>query len=265
MATMASTHDSERRVAVVTGGASGIGRATARRLSTDGLAVVVWDIEAAAAGSAERPDKDSIVLHHLDVTDPRAVQEAATSLVEERGHVDVLVNCVGGDIFGLFLESDESRWRRLIDFNFVSVLNTCRYLAPVIAKSPAGRIVQIASDAAKVGAPLEAVYSGAKAAVISFSRALAREIAGTGTTVNCVSPGPCDTPLLARSTIEVAADPRYETFFPGGLVKAQAAAIPLGRIAQPEDVANVVSFLVQASSGYVTGQTVSVSGGATMS
>jgi 2-hydroxycyclohexanecarboxyl-CoA dehydrogenase len=256
------------RLAIVTGGSSGIGRATTERLAQDGLRVLIWDLNSKAgrevADSCGAAGLD-VSFEEVDVTDEAQVRNAAAAVEETTGHIDVLVNCVGGDVFGLFLESDEDRWDRIIALNFRSVLITCRYLADVISRSEHGRIVQIASDAAKVGAPLEAVYSGAKAGVIAFSRSLARELAKSGTTVNCVSPGPCDTPLLKRSTEEVAADPRYEEFFPGGLVEGQVKAIPLGRIAQPTDIANAVSFLVQPASSYITGQTLSVSGGVTVS
>ena len=163
------------------------------------------------------------------------------------------------------MESSKDHWARVIAVNYVGILNTCRYLGDEIIKhGKAGRIIQIASDTAKIGGPLEAVYSGAKGAVVSFSRALARELAPTGVTVNVICPESTDTPLFRESAARIEATPEFKSHFPGNLIEAQIGRIPLGRLGTPSDLANAVAFFADSRSEHITGQVLSVDGGETM-
>jgi 2-hydroxycyclohexanecarboxyl-CoA dehydrogenase len=177
----------------------------------------------------------------------------------------VIINNAGWDRFGWFMESSEEHWARVIAVNYVGILNTCRYLGGEVIKfGKAGRIIQIASDTAKIGGPLEAVYSGAKGAVVSFSRALARELAPTGVTVNVICPGSTDTPLFRESAARIEVTPEFKEHFPGNLIEAQIKRIPLGRLGLPSDLANAVAFFADPRSEHITGQVLSVDGGETM-
>ena len=240
--------EEQPRVALVTGGARGIGRAIAEQLAADGHAVVVADIldEAAAATAAAVNG----VAVHLDVTDSASVHEAATRAERELGPIGILVNNAGWDEFKPFLETDEPLWDRIIEINFKGCLRCCRRIVPGMVDRGYGRVVNIGSDAARVGSSLEAVYSGAKGGVVAFSKTLAREVAKHGVTVNAVCPGPTDTALLASMDDRTA--------------DALKRAIPLRRLAQPDDIAPAVAFLASDGAGYITGQTLSVSGGLTM-
>ena len=190
-----------------------------------------------------------------DVSDLDAVEAAVRAIASALGPVDVLVNNAGWERLGLFVESDPALWDRLIAVNFRGVLNATRAVLPGMLERGRGRIVSISSDAGRVGSTGEAVYSGCKAAIIGFSKALAREVARKAVTVNVVCPGPADTQLLA----DVMTGERGQKILAG-----MQRAIPLGRLAQPEDVAGAVAYLVSDEATYVTGQVVSVSGGLTM-
>lgn len=258
----------DARVAVVTGAARGIGRAIAGRLAADGLSVALWDLNGRGVRSAAvelRAAGFDAEAWTVDVSKSRQVQRAAEAVIARWGHVDVLVNNAGWDRLGFFLESREDVWDRVIGVNYRGVLNTCRYIGPSITMSAsAGRIIQVASDTAKLGGPLESVYSGAKGAVVSFSRALARELAPSGVTVNVVCPGSTDTPLFHEGARLIEADPRFKRFFPADLVDAQLSRIPMGRLGLPSDIANAVSFFADARAEHITGQVLSVDGGETM-
>jgi NAD(P)-dependent dehydrogenase (short-subunit alcohol dehydrogenase family) len=231
---------SRRRLAIVAGASDDNSQAVAERLSADGLQVCIWT---QPRGSTSRaPDDRSLsavpmIVRPVDVSDVSAVRTAADEAIDEWGGVDVLVNNGGWSKRALFFESDERDWDAVIGRDYRGVLATCRYLAPSIAKAPEGRIINLASDLAKVGGASEAVYSGAHAAVVSFSRALAHELADSRTTVNVVCVG--------TDTLD-------------------AAATPLGRPVRPADVAGAVSFLVRPESRFITGQVLTVSGGQTM-
>jgi 2-hydroxycyclohexanecarboxyl-CoA dehydrogenase len=258
----------DSRVAVVTGAGRGIGEAVALRLAKDGLAVAVWDRNApAAAMVAEELINAGHQAHAfvVDVTDTTSVQRATQDVVDTWGHVDVLVNNAGGGPLSMFLETSREDWLPTIELNFVAVLLTCRYLVPRVCMSAHGRIINIASDTAKIGSPLEAVYSGAKAGVVAFSRALARAIAETGTTVNVVCPGAIDTPLLRELTQAFEHDPRFGQFWPEGPITSSIKATPLKTLGNPRDVAHAVAFFAQPDSAFITGQVLSVDGGLTMS
>jgi 2-hydroxycyclohexanecarboxyl-CoA dehydrogenase len=254
-------------VAVVTGAGRGIGRGICLRLAADGLRVAAWDIDASSAEeTAELITRSggTAIAQAVDVSRSDDVQASARELEERLGPVSVLVNNAGWDRLSLFLESDPADWPRTVGVNYLAVLATCHAFAASVTSATDGRIVNVASDTAKLGGPLEAVYSGAKAAVVSFSRALARELADTGTTVNVVCPGATDTPLYREIEQELETDPRFSHFFPDGLTTAVLRAIPLGRLGQPDDIAGAVAFFTRRASSFVTGQVLSVSGGQTM-
>jgi 2-hydroxycyclohexanecarboxyl-CoA dehydrogenase len=191
----------------------------------------------------------------LDVTSGESVGAAVQAAEGELGApVDILVNCAGWDDLRPFLQTDEDFWRRVVEINFLGVLRTTRAVAPGMAERGWGRIVSIGSDAGRVGSSGESVYSGAKGGVIAFTKTLAREVARAGVTANTVCPGPTDTPLL-QGMIEAQGSK---------LIDAMTRAVPMRRLGQPEEVADAVAFLASDGAGYITGQTLSVSGGLTM-
>ena len=237
----------QERVALVTGGARGIGRAIALALAADGRRVVVGDLLEA--------DADGMLAVRLDVTDPASVARAVGAVEEALGPVDILVNNAGWDEMRPFLETDEPFWDRVIEVNFKGCLRLTRATLPGMVERNWGRIVNIGSDAGRVGSSLESVYSGSKGAVIAFTKTIAREVARSGVTANTVCPGPTDTPMLA----EVAAGGQGEK-----IIEAMKRAVPMKRLGTPEDVANAVAFLASDEASFITGQTLSVSGGLTM-
>ena len=249
----------EERVALVTGGARGIGRAIALALAADGRAVAVGDLlideaRETAALAAEHGVATTAV--ELDVTDSGAVAAAVEHVTNELGPVDVLVNNAGWDELRPFLDTDEAFWDRVIDINFKGALRTTRAVLPGMVERGWGRVVNIGSDAGRVGSSHESVYSGAKAGVIAFTKTIAREVARNGVTANAVCPGPTRTPLLDGMAGEGDAGQK--------LVASLERAVPMKRLGEPEDVAAAVAFLASEQAGYITGQTLSVSGGLTM-
>jgi 2-hydroxycyclohexanecarboxyl-CoA dehydrogenase len=249
----------DRRVALVTGGARGIGRAIALALAADGRAVAVADLledqaEQTAAAVAGRGV--SALAVRMDVTDSASVADAVRRTSEELGPVGVLVNCAGWDELRPFLDTDEAFWDRVIDVNFRSVLRTTKEVLPGMVDLGWGRVVNIGSDAGRVGSSMESVYSGAKAGVIGFTKTIAREAARSGVTANVVCPGPTRTPLLDGMAGEGESGSK--------LVSSLERAVPMRRLGEPDDVAGAVAFLASEDAGYITGQTLSVSGGLTM-
>jgi 2-hydroxycyclohexanecarboxyl-CoA dehydrogenase len=247
-----SSESEADRIALVTGGAQGIGRAIVDALAVDGHRVVVADI---LDGAAEQAAADVHGLAvHLDVTD-RASVDAAVGLVERQlGKIDVLVNNAGWDEFLPFLETDEAFWDRVIEINFKGCLRLSHRVIPAMIQREHGRVINIASDAARVGSPLEAVYSGAKGGVVSFTKTLAREVARHAVTVNAVCPGPTETPMLD----EIAKSGNEK------MVDALRRAVPMRRLGRPADIAGAVAFLASDRAAFITGQTLSVNGGLTM-
>ena len=246
------------KVALVTGAGRGIGAAIAARLAEDGADVAVCDVDQASAKAvAERLvaayGRRAIAVR-MDVADEASVGEGVAAVGERLGPVDVLVNNAGIDVVGPFLESTEDVWQGIIAVNLVGTLRCCRAVAPGMVERGSGAIVNIASDAGKVGSSGEAVYSATKGGIIAFTKTLARELASKGVRANCVCPGPTDTPLLGQVA---ETSPR--------LREALERAIPLRRVARPEEIANAVAFLAAPGAAYITGQALSVSGGLTMS
>lgn len=238
-------------IALVTGAGQGIGRAIATKIAGEGGTVVVTDLdEGNAVATASDLGGDCTGLH-LDVTDRDSVNAAVERTLDTHGRIDVLVNNAGWDKGEAFLDSTPETWDKLISINLYGVLHTCHAVLPVMARQGHGHVVNLGSDAGRVGSSGESVYSAAKGGVIAFTKTIAREMARSGINCNCVCPGPTDTALFAAM---------------GGpkLREALTKAIPLKRLAQPEDLANTVAFLASDGASYLTGQTISVSGGLTM-
>jgi 2-hydroxycyclohexanecarboxyl-CoA dehydrogenase len=236
------------RTAVVTGGGRGIGATIAEQFAQDAFHVAILDIDDAASGVADAIKKNggSASFHRCDLTDPAQVQSAAEQCTAAGNEPLVVVNNAGWSVHERFLDSEPAGWDRIIAVNFTAVLNVCHAFLPVMADG--GAIVNIASDAARIGVPGQAVYAGAKAAVIGFSKSLAVEVARNGIRVNVVSPGSTKTALLASVLAEED-------------IAKRVRGIPLRRLAEPEEVARVVHFLA-TSAAYVTGEVISVNGGA---
>ena len=242
------------KISIVTGAGQGIGRGIALKLSAEGASVVVTDVnEETARRTADELGSGAIAIA-ADVTSKSSVEAMVARVQERFGRIDVLVNNAGWDKAGPFLESTETDWERIISINLVGVLNTSKAVLPLMVKQGFGCVINIASDAGRVGSSGEAVYSAAKGGVIAFTKATAREMARYQINVNCVCPGPADTPLLASLGAD---NPK--------LRDALIRAIPFRRLADPADVANAVAFLASDEARYITGQTLSVSGGLTMS
>jgi 2-hydroxycyclohexanecarboxyl-CoA dehydrogenase len=249
------------RVAVVSGGGRGIGRAIAVALAQQGRRVAVCDIlQAEAEETAAQISNNGgaeAKAYRVDVTDSDSVATGHLAIVDELGPVEIMVNCAGWDEFYPFLQTEEPFWDRVIDINYKGVLRWTSRVLPAMVEARWGRLLNIASDAGRVGSSLEAVYSGAKGGVIAFTKTIARESARAGVTANVVCPGPTDTALL-HSAAESQGD-NAEKF-----LGALSRAIPMRRIGQPEEIAAAVAFFCSEDAGYVTGQTLSVSGGLTM-
>jgi 2-hydroxycyclohexanecarboxyl-CoA dehydrogenase len=241
----------EDKIAIVTGGGQGIGRAIAGKLAAEGATVVVTDLDEASAKETADALPGAIAIR-ADVTDRQGVQAMVSRVVEQFGHVDVLVNNAGWDKASSFVDSDPADWDRAIAVNLYGVLHTCKAVLPLMAERGSGAVVNLGSDAGRVGSSGEAVYSAAKGGIIAFTKSLAREMARHQVRINCVCPGPTDTALFA-------------SFAGPKLREALTRAIPFRRLGQPDDVANVVAFLASDEASFITGQTVSVSGGLTMS
>lgn len=244
----------DNKVAVVTGAGQGIGRAIAEKLAVEGATVAVTDINEATAIEAAAAIGGSALSIRTDVTSPGSVAAMVERVREAFSRIDVLVNNAGWDRAGPFIDSDPADWDRVIQINLYGVLNVSRAVLPVMVASGSGSVVNLASDAGRVGSSGEAVYSAAKGGVIAFTKATAREMARHQINVNCVCPGPTDTALFASIGGD---DPKLRA--------ALTKAIPLRRLAQPSDLANAVGFLASDEAKYITGQTLSVSGGLTMS
>ncbi|WP_104110353.1 SDR family NAD(P)-dependent oxidoreductase [Arthrobacter sp. N199823] len=244
----------ENKIAIVTGAGSGIGRGIAEKLAAEGATVVVGDInEAAANETAGALGNDSIGLV-TDVTSRESVDAMVAAVTEKYGRIDILVNNAGWDKVEPFLQSKVPDWDRVIAINLYGTLHCSQAVLAVMAEQGHGAVINIGSDAGRVGSSGEAVYSAAKGGIIAFTKTAAREMARNKVTVNCVCPGPADTPLFAGISAE---NPK--------LRDALERAIPLRRLAQPADLANAVAFFASDEAAYVTGQTLSVSGGLTMS
>lgn len=247
------------KYAIVTGAGGAIGRAISLRLAEEGVVVGAFDL----SGDAAEQTAELIVrgggrarAAACDISDYAAVTDAVAQFETDAGPTDILVNCAGWDKLAKFLDTEPSLWDRLIEINFRGPLNVTHAVVRGMAERKRGRVVNIASDAGRVGSSGESVYAGCKGGIIAFGKALARELAGRQVTVNSVCPGPTSTPLL-------------ESFLDEGdygkrVYDSLGKAIPMRRLGEPTDIAGVVAFLASDEASFITGQVISVSGGLTM-
>jgi len=249
----------EGKTIIVTGGGGGIGGAACRRFAAEGARVAVLDLDPAAAervraeicaagGRAEAIP--------CDITQRSKVDTAVASAEERLGPIDVLVNNAGWDVFRPFLKTDPALWERILGINLIGALHMHHAVLPGMVARKRGRVVNISSDAARVGSSGEAVYAACKGGLMAFSKTIAREHARHGITVNVVCPGPTDTALFD--------DYKQGAGNPEKLVEAFERSIPLGRIGRPDDLPGAILFLASDDAAFVTGQVLSVSGGLTM-
>jgi 2-hydroxycyclohexanecarboxyl-CoA dehydrogenase len=248
------TGEQSGRNAVVTGAASGIGRAIALALAAEGgrVAAADLDLEGAEETAAQaRGAGGEMQAFAVDVTDAVSVGALRDAIEAALGPVDVVVNNAGWTNSEPFLENTPELWSRVVAINFIGPMTVAHtFLKPLVAAGRPGAVVNVASDAGRVGSTGETSYAGAKGGVIAFTKSLAREMARHGVTVNSVSPGPTDTPMLRRQ--------------PEKFREALVRAVPLRRFAAPEDIAAAVCFFASPRASYITGQVLSVSGGLTM-
>lgn len=244
----------DARIALVTGGARGIGEAICRVLTARGLRVVVSDVNAEGAKALAREIGGYGI--GMDVTKADSVTAAVAEINRNVGAPWLLVNNAGWDNLMPFLDTDEDFQEKVIAINYAGPVRVCRAVLPGMIALGSGRIINIASDAGRIGSALEAIYSGTKGGLIAFTKTLAREFARNNITANNVCPGITDTPLIGEIT---AINPTAAK----GIATIQKS-VPLGRMGTPQDIANAVAFFAAEEAAYVTGQTLSVSGGITM-
>lgn len=244
---------------VVTGGGGGIGGATCRRFGAEGAKVAVFDIarEAAEKTAADIRAAGGVAEAFVaDITDYEAVRAAVAAVAARLGPIDILVNNAGWDIFRPFVKTQPADWQKLIAINLIGALNMHHAILPQMAARKSGRVVNVASDAARVGSSGEAVYAACKGGLVALSKTLAREHARDGLTFNVVCPGPTDTPLL-EGVLNTASNPEK-------LAEAFRRSIPLGRLGAPDDLPGAICFFASDDAAFITGQVISVSGGLTM-
>ncbi len=247
------------KVAIVTGGAAGIGQAIGKRLAEEGCVVGVFDIDSAAAEAAAAEitgTGGTAYAAACDVADYDRVKKAVAEFEAKAGAVDILVNNAGWDRFMFFTKSEPAIWDKLIAINLKGPLNMLHVILPGMSERGSGKVVNIASDAARVGSLGEAVYSATKGGLVALSKSLARETATKGVSVNCVCPGPTETSLL-NSVAETSG-------MGDRLLDAFAKATPMRRLGKVGDLPGAVAFLASDDADFITGQVISVSGGLTM-
>jgi len=247
------------KIAVVTGAGSGIGNAIAVRLAAEGMQVAILDLNAQGAESTAAAIREAGGAAHVevcDICDNDAVQRAVANIEERVGPVHTLVNNAGWDTPIPFLKTTPDFWRKVVGINFMGPMQVTHAVVGRMVKRNAGRVIFIASDAGRVGSSGEVVYSGCKGATIAFAKALAREVARNNVLLNCVCPGPTNTPAM-------------DAFVGSGdqgqkIRDAMVRGVPLGRIGEPSDYPGLVAFLASDDAAFMTGQTISVSGGLSM-
>jgi 2-hydroxycyclohexanecarboxyl-CoA dehydrogenase len=247
------------KVTVVTGGGGGIGAATSKRFCKEGAKVAIWDNNLESAQKIENFIIESggiAKVFACDITSFNNVEKTVIDTENMFGPIDILINNAGWDVFRPFLKTDPNLWEKIIDINLRGPINTHYAVLKGMAERGKGRIVNIASDAARVGSSGEAVYAACKAGIIGLSKTLAREHARQGITFNVVCPGPTETGLL-ESFLREADNPEK-------LSEAFRRAIPMGRLGQPSDLPGIIVFLASDDAAFITGQVISVSGGLTM-
>lgn len=240
---------------MVTGGGRGIGAAVVQALAREGASVAVCDIDgpAARAVTDSAGGRPGVIAIEIDVTDRASVVAAIQQTEGGLGPIDVLVTVAALNLNERFIESDGAAWERVVDVNLFGTFIPCREVVPGMLERGRGRVITFGSDAGKVGSAGSAVYGATKGGIIAFTKTLAREVAASGVTVNCVCPGPTNTPMMAETLRE---NPK--------LGEALTKAIPMRRLAEPEDLAATVAFLASDGASFITGQAISVSGGLTM-
>jgi 2-hydroxycyclohexanecarboxyl-CoA dehydrogenase len=249
------------RVALVTGGAQGIGKGIASTLGEEGFRVAIADLNLAVAEETAKEIAAAggeAIAVQIDVTSLESVKAAVATVESELGPIEVIVNNAGWDDFMQFVETDEAFWDKILDINYKGALRVIHTVVPGMIERGFGRVINIGSDAGRVGSSLEAVYSGAKGGIIAFTKTLAREVATKGITANTVCPGPTDTPAL-RKFADGAGDNADK------VIAGMTRAVPMKRLGTPSDIGPAVAFFASDGAGFVTGQTLSVSGGLTMS
>jgi 2-hydroxycyclohexanecarboxyl-CoA dehydrogenase len=245
------------RKVLLTGGASGIGRATAIRLAEEGCHVGILDINEAGAAETVRLCGGNAWTRRTDITDRANVEAVVAAFEQDVGPTDFLANIAGWDVIQNFLDTEVALWDKIIGINLYGPLHLHHVILPGMVKRGFGRVVNVSSDAGRVGSSGEAVYSACKGGIIAFTKTMAREVARKGVTLNVLCPGPTDTPLF--DSIKAASRDGSK------IGEAMARAVPLKRIGQPEDYPGTIAFLLSDDAAYITGQTISVSGGLTMS
>jgi 2-hydroxycyclohexanecarboxyl-CoA dehydrogenase len=248
------------RVALVTGGAQGIGRGSAAALAAQGFRVAIADLNAEAATQTAKELAEAggtVIAVQVNITDTASVEAGVHTVEHDLGPVEVVVNNAGWDDFMPFIATSEDFWDKILDVNFKGALRVTKAVLPGMIEREFGRIVNIGSDAGRVGSSLEAVYSGAKGGIIAFTKTLAREVATKGITVNAVCPGPTDTPALRKFVDGAGQDAEK-------VISGMVRAVPMKRLGTPEDIGPAVAFFASDAAGFITGQTLSVSGGLTM-
>ena len=242
--------------AIVTGGASGIGRATALRLAEEGCTVGIFDIDEAGAESTAAKCGPGARAFRTDIVDRASVEQSAAAFERDVGPVDLLANVAGWDRMMSFLDTDIAFWDKVIGINLYGPLHMHHVVVRGMAARGFGRVVNVASDAGRVGSSGEAVYSACKGGIIAFTKTMARELARRNVTLNVLSPGPTDTPLFDA----IKADSPNAA----KIGEALSRAVPMRRIGVAEDYPGTIAFLLSDDAAYITGQTISVSGGLTM-
>lgn len=249
----------DRRVALVVGGAGGIGSEVCAELLKNGLAVAIADIDpqrAASTATELTAIGGDVIWVELNITEPSSVARAVGEVQQRLGPIDVLVNSAGWNSAHSLLKSDEAYWKQMIDTNLIGGIRITQTVLGGMIDRGYGRIVHIAGEAGRAGVADQSLMSAANGGLIAFVKAMAREVMDKGVTVNCLSPGPTATPMLDQ-LIQYAEDA-------AAMVASLRGAVPMGRLGQPSDIAPVVAFLASEGAGFVTGQTISVSGGMTM-
>jgi len=241
------------KLAIVTGAAGGIGSSVCERLAGEGYRIAALDLHGGGLGRLRERLKDAVVIYELDQTREPDVQSAVAGIERDLGPVDALVNVLGWSGGTRFDQETSDYWGKIVAINYLALLYIAHPVLQAMIGRKRGKMVFVASDAGRSGASGQAVYAGAKGAVIAFAKSLARENARHNITVNCVAPGPTQTPLFLR---EQEQHPE--------LVERIVKAIPLRRPAYPAEQAAAVSFLLSSDADYITGQTLSVSGGLSM-
>ena len=244
------------RVVLVTGGASGIGRAAVLRLVEEGCRVGILDVDEAGGGQIVARCNGLAAYWMTDITDRAQVEASVAKCEQTLGPIELLANIAGWDRMRNFLDTDPTDWERIIGVNLYGPLHLHHVVLPRMVARGFGRVVNVSSDAGRVGSSGEAVYAACKGGLIAFTKTMARELARSGVTLNVLCPGPTNTPLF--TAIQYAS--------PDGarIAEALARAIPLRRIGEPEDHPGAIAFLLSDDAAYITGQTLSVSGGLTM-